>query len=81
MEQERSLGHKRTVLSFNPSGNPLVTKLKTIQTEFINVCDEMRQLHKTNGEYQRVLALAMTDAESAAMWSVKAATMDVTSSQ
>ncbi len=75
MSEELSLGARRVRASFNPSKSSAVDMLKSTAAKFIDQCEAL----KANGvpeatEINRCLALAMTHAEDAAMWAVKAAT-------
>lgn len=72
-EQERSFGQKAVGLGFNPSGNDDVTNLKQMSADFIDMCNERRQ-NSDDPDVKRMLSLAITAAQEAQMWSVKAAT-------
>jgi hypothetical protein len=68
-----SYGTDAVGLSFNPSGDPLVNKLKQLYAEIIDLCDEQRQkVHP--GEKARLFSVAITEAQTAQMWAVKAVT-------
>lgn len=74
-----TMGEYLVGITFNPSGNPQVDKLKRIAAEFIDACEEFRDdkdrsEHLNRGEVQRLFALAEEAAEEAAMWAVKAVT-------
>jgi hypothetical protein len=73
MSGSLTYGERAVGLSFNPSGNPLVIDLKTAAAEFIDVCHDRRNL-ATDPEVKRMYSVAITEAQSAQMWSVKAAT-------
>lgn len=60
-------------LTFNPSGNELVDKIKQKTAELIDLCGGARNTVDP-GETNRLWALAQTHYEDAAMWAVKAAT-------
>ena len=66
-----TLGEYRVGIGFNPSGDPLVSELKARAAQFIDLC---LTISSEDGERARLIALAMTHAEDAAMWAVKAAT-------
>jgi len=69
-----SVGSQRVRESFNPSGNPLVDKIKRYTADLIDLChSEMDK--DDNPEMRRLFALAMTQYEDAAMWAVKGATI------
>jgi hypothetical protein len=63
-----SIGALRVRETFNPSGNPIVDKLKRYTADLIDLCEDLKRLDP------RLAALAQTAYEEAAMWAVKAAT-------
>jgi hypothetical protein len=65
---EKTIGEKRVRLSFNPSNNELVDDIKLKSAELIDLCESMKD------KDPRLVALAQTHYEDAAMWAVKAAT-------
>ena len=68
-----SLGAARVRESFNPSADSAVDKIKRQTADLIDLCAEM--MDKTDdGETVRLISLAATAYEEAAMWAVKAAT-------
>ena len=68
-----SLGARRVRETFNPSGEPEVSKLKRYTADLIDICE---QLKNDDGEQNRLASLAQTAYEEAAMWAVKAATVE-----
>ncbi len=66
-------GQKAVGLTFNPSGDPDVIKLKQASADFIDMCNELRGA-TTSSEKRRMYSLAISDAQAAQMWSVKAVT-------
>jgi hypothetical protein len=68
-----TLGEYRVGISFNPSGNELVTNIKRWAADLIDLCEEHRA-KETHGEIIRLWAHAQTLLEDAAMNAVKAAT-------
>ena len=73
-EQEmQTFGQKAVSLSFNPSNDDSVTKCK--QT-FAHAIDQLHQLRETtdNPEVYRLASVAITEAQGAQMWAVKALT-------
>ena len=68
-----SLGEYRVGVSFNPSGNPDVDKIKRVAAAMIDMC-AVGADHTDDPEVGRLWSLAMTHFEDAAMWAVKAAT-------
>jgi hypothetical protein len=73
---DQTLGDLRVRASFNPSADNLVDKIKHATAMLIDICEEMKGVDKqSNGpEKLRLIALAQTAYEEAAMWAVKAAT-------
>lgn len=70
---EQTFGEKAVGLSFNPSGDDAVGSCKK---EFANVIDRMNDLRATtdNAEVRRMASVAITEAQTAQMWAVKALT-------
>lgn len=71
--RELTFGEKAVGLTFNPSGDPLVIALKEKAAAFIDACAEARTAAGP-GEKGRMLSVAITEAQTAQMWAVKAAT-------
>jgi hypothetical protein len=65
-------GEKAVGLSFNPSGDQKVHKLKQLFAEIIDICASERA--GTQGEHSRLYSVAIIEAQTAQMWAVKAAT-------
>jgi hypothetical protein len=65
-------GEKAVGLGFNPSGDPGVKQLKELFAEIIDFCAEERA--RTTGEKARLWSIAITEAQGAQMWAVKAQT-------
>jgi hypothetical protein len=76
--RELSLGEMRVGINFNPGGNPNVNSLKQKAADFIDTCEGLRNRANTNpelgGEINRLISIAQTNMETAAMYAVKAAT-------
>ena len=68
---EKTLGEVRVRTEFNASGSTTVDKIKGRTAELI---DYVNSIPAENGEQKRLVALALTAYEEAAMWAVKAAT-------
>lgn len=66
-------GQKAVGLSFNPSGDDAVTRCKQI---FADAIDQMSELRRTasGAEQARLASIAITEAQGAQMWAVKALT-------
>jgi hypothetical protein len=70
---EQSFGERAVGLNFNPSGDTVVYDLKTAAAAFIDLCHEAREL-TVDLEVKRMYSVAITEAQTAQMWAVKAAT-------
>jgi hypothetical protein len=68
-----TFGQKAVGLNFNPSNDPKVQSLKEQAAAFIDTCAELRD-HTEDPEVRRMAAVAITEAQTAQMWAVKAAT-------
>ena len=65
-------GEKAVGLTFNPSNDPTVQKLKELYSAIIDICDVSRG--EVRGEKARLFSVAITEAQAAQMWAVKAVT-------
>jgi hypothetical protein len=72
MTDERTYGGKAVGVDFNPSGDPAVARLKGLFAEVIDVLDGIRGGERS--ERARLASVAITEAQGAQMWAVKAAT-------
>lgn len=72
-QTELTFGEKAVGLTFNPAQNPLVRELKM---EYARVIDRLNTLRETTSdpEVKRLASVAITEAQGAQMWAVKAAT-------
>lgn len=83
----KTIGEKRVRVEFNPDANGVVDEIKMKTAELINDCEGMktyeserqfdnitRKVLKNHPEQLRLISLAQTAYEEAAMWAVKAAT-------
>ena len=68
-----TFGERAVGLSFNPSGFEVVDGLKRAAAEFIDKCEVARSISDDN-EVKRMYSVAITEAQTAQMWAVKAAT-------
>ena len=66
----QTLGELRVRVGFNPGGNETVNHIKRMSANLIDLVEEL----KVDSETARLVALAQTHYEDAAMWAVKAAT-------
>lgn len=69
-------GEYRVGISFNPSNDDMVGKIKRAAADLIDLIEEIQSDRETErgNERGRLKALAQSEIESAAMWAVKAAT-------
>ena len=71
--QELTYGEQAVGLTFNPSNNSSVDACKRAFASIIDQLNKMRQ-ETEDGEQKRLLSIAITEAQSAQMWAVKAIT-------
>jgi hypothetical protein len=73
VEREMTYGEKAVGLTFNPSNSQEVDNCKK---EFAAVIDRMNDLRMQtdNAEVKRMASVAITEAQTAQMWAVKAIT-------
>ena len=71
--REPTFGEKACGVSFNPGGNPDVDAIKR---SFADIIEDLHQRFRAtdNGEVKRMLSIAITEAQTAQMWAVKAVT-------
>lgn len=76
MERELTFGEKACGVSFNPGNNPHVAAIKQ---SFAAIVDDLNVLKGTtdNAEIKRMLSVAITEAQTAQMWAVKAVTWSI----
>lgn len=72
-QREPSFGEKAVGLTFNPGGHEQVNKIKEAFANAIDIMNDYRS-QTEDGEVKRMLSVAITDAQSAQMWGVKAVT-------
>jgi hypothetical protein len=68
-----TLGEQRVRVSFNPSGDSAVDRIKQLSADLIDLVNALPD--HGEGETKRIKALAMTEYESACHWAVKLATV------
>lgn len=76
-EREQTFGEKAVGLTFNPSNNGDVDKLKRLYADVIDHMNEFRKGYIQRGdnpEMVRLCSVAITEAQTAQMWAVKAIT-------
>lgn len=71
---EQTFGQKAVGLSFNPSQDGSVQKLKLLYAEIIDELNSFRTFGDTGPEHRRLASIAITEAQGAQMWAVKAVT-------
>lgn len=73
LNRELTYGEKAVGLTFNPSNDPKVQEAKET---FAKVIDQMNDLRTAseNPEVKRMCSVAITEAQAAQMWAVKAIT-------
>ena len=71
--RELTFGEKAVGLTFNPGGNSVVNLIKQ---DFAGVIDRLNAARDATGnqEVKRMLSIAITEAQTAQMWAVKAVT-------
>lgn len=72
-EKELTFGEKAVDLSFNPSGADAVANCKKGYAAVIDEMDHLRN-NTDNAEVKRMASIAITEAQTAQMWAVKALT-------
>lgn len=72
----KTLGENRVRIDFNLTNDDKVNTIKAQTANLINQCEDMRKIvgQSANPEVQRLVSLAQTAYEEAAMWAVKAVT-------
>lgn len=75
-ERAQTYGEKAVGLSFNPSGMGDVDKIKKLYAEIIDHMDDFRKgyIERKENEMIRLCSIAITEAQTAQMWAVKAVT-------
>lgn len=71
--RELTFGEKAVGLLFNPSGNETITELKQAFANAIDLLNSYRE-ESTSLEVKRMCSVAITEAQTAQMWGVKALT-------
>jgi len=71
--KELTYGEKAVGLTFNPSNDPKVQEVKKLYAQIIDICNDLRT-EAGQGEKGRLSSVAITEAQTAQMWAVKAIT-------
>ena len=69
----QTFGQKAVGLAFNPSGDDAVAKCKQVFADAIDQLHALRIASESN-EVKRMASVAITEAQTAQMWAVKAIT-------
>ena len=72
--KELTFGQKAVGLTFNPSGDPNVHDCKLAFAQIIDQMHELQLASDDDPEVGRMCAVAITYAQTAQMWAVKALT-------
>jgi len=72
-DRPMTYGERAVGLNFNPSGDANVAKLKQAFAEIIDHLSDARE-ELSDGEAKRLYSIAITEAQTAQMWAVKAIT-------
>lgn len=72
--RELTFGEKAVGLTFNPGGDPQVTAIKAAYATIIDQLNDARSTLEPLNEKRRLFAVAITEAQTAQMWAVKAIT-------
>ncbi len=73
-ERELTFGEKAVGLTFNPSNNSAVDACKRMYAAVIDQMNDVRDDPITTPEAKRLASIAITEAQGAQMWAVKAIT-------
>lgn len=73
-ERELTFGEKAVGLKFNPSGDSAVDTTKKYFAQIIDDMNSLRSHPEATPEQKRLYSIAITEAQSAQMWAVKAIT-------
>lgn len=72
-DKELTFGEKAVGLTFNPGNNGDVEVVKKLYAEIIDGLDVLRN-KEVSPETKRLCSIAITEAQAAQMWAVKAVT-------
>jgi hypothetical protein len=74
--RELTFGEKAVGLTFNPSNDPRVQEVKEAFARAIDLCNDFRNVGGTDKpiDANRMASIAITEAQTAQMWAVKALT-------
>jgi hypothetical protein len=69
-----TFGQKAVGLNFNPSGDDAVANAKQHSANLIDQMNDLRNSETATPEQKRMASVAITEAQTAQMWAVKALT-------
>jgi len=72
LTRELTFGERAVGLTFNPGGSEKVNFIKSVYARIIDSLDELRTPERN--EQNRLISVAITEAQAAQMWAVKAIT-------
>lgn len=72
--RDLTFGEKAVGFTFNPSGDPAVNECKATFAKAIDQMHALRISTEAQGEVIRLCSVAITEAQTAQMWAVKALT-------
>lgn len=72
--RELTFGEKAVGLNFNPGGDERVNEIKELYAKIIDRLNDLRNLTEAPSEQARLASVAITEAQGAQMWAVKAIT-------
>lgn len=72
-ERTPTFGEKAVGITFNPSGDEKVQQIKQLSANLIDLLNDLR-IETQDKEVARMLSVAITEAQTAQMWAVKAVT-------
>lgn len=72
--REMTFGERAVGLTFNPSGDDAVTQAKRGFAAVIDQMNDLRNSPTASPEVKRMASVAITEAQTAQMWAVKAIT-------
>lgn len=70
-----TFGQKAVALNFNPSGDDTISQIKQKYADIIDQLNDLRAT-TTSSEMKRLCSVAITEAQGAQMWAVKAITWE-----
>ncbi len=73
-ERELTYGERAVGLTFNPANDPLVQEVKEHYAKIIDIADAIRKAEGMPSERGRLASVAITEAQGAQMFLVKAVT-------